>query len=48
MCCDEAHRLKNNNSNLAQTLSVFDVKCKILLTGTVRQTDRQTAQRATF
>lgn len=37
--CDEAHRLKNNNSKILQILKNCDFKKKILLTGTPIQND---------
>ncbi|KAL6950121.1 hypothetical protein ACO0QE_000796 [Hanseniaspora vineae] len=37
--CDEAHRLKNNNSKILQILKTCDFKKKILLTGTPIQND---------
>lgn len=34
---DEAHRIKNENSTLAQTVRVFDCSARLLLTGTPLQ-----------
>ena len=34
---DEAHRLKNENSKLAQVVRLYDTKCRLLITGTPLQ-----------
>lgn len=39
LVCDEAHKLKNNNSKILQILKNVDFKRKILLTGTPIQND---------
>ncbi|XBW35465.1 hypothetical protein QEN19_001038 [Hanseniaspora menglaensis] len=41
LVCDEAHKLKNNNSKILQILKNVDFKKKILLTGTPIQNDLQ-------
>lgn len=41
LICDEAHKLKNNNSKILQILKNVDFKKKILLTGTPIQNDLQ-------